>query len=413
MMSMMRNFVYTLFLIHRISSAQVPAGLTPPQPVGWTTNANYRTLPVTFEENHGQADADVRFISRSSRGILVLEQDAATVLLPQQAKSSSPPAAPPVTMRMTFPGAAAGTIVEGDGLLSGRTNYLGDYGKGGSITGIPNYERVWYRSLYPGVDLTFHGSRGVLEHDFVVAPRGDAAQIRIAFPGTRDTEIDAQGNLRIHVSGREVLLMRPRAYQESKGKRREIAASFARLSAREFGFKLGRYDRRRELIIDPNFATFLGGSARDLAYGIAVDANGSAYITGTTNSSDFPTTNGVLSQTLGNSAGFVTKLNAGGGLVYSTDADRPNAGFFSAGDSGSFSSRNIGHRIDRQRHRGGCDWERARHRRNPRLEQRRNGRSSVCGNGELRRIQCSSGGHRAGRRWGAELRRGRLHGRQR
>src|SRR5438132_12573866 len=108
---MMRNFIYVLLLIHRISSAQVPAGLTPSQPVGWTSNANYRALPVSFEENRGQAGADVRYISRSSRGILVLQQDAATVLLPQSPKSASqpaaPPVAPPVTMRMTAPGAAA------------------------------------------------------------------------------------------------------------------------------------------------------------------------------------------------------------------------------------------------------------------------------------------------------------------
>ena len=311
---MLRNFVYVLFLINCISSAQVPAGLTPTQPLGWTSDANHRPLPVSFEENRGQADTDVRFISRSSSGILVLQQDRATVLLPQSAQSPGTPA----SMRMTFPGAAAGTKVEGDGLLAGRTNYLGDFGRGGSITGIPNYERVLYRSLYPGVDLIFHGSRGVLEHDFVVAPGGVTAQIRMAFPGARDAGIDGQGNLRIDVSGRELLLMRPRAYQKSKGKRREIAASFARLSNREFGFKLGRYDRRSELIIDPTFATFLGGSSQDLAYGLAVDANGNAYITGTTNSSDFPTTNGVLSQTLGNSTGFVTKLNVGGGLVYST-----------------------------------------------------------------------------------------------
>src|SRR5712692_181461 len=104
---MLRNFIYALFFINCISSAQVPAGLAPSQPLGWTSDANHRPLPVSFEENRGQADTDVRFISRSSSGILVLQQDRATVLLPQSAQSPGTPAAPPVTMRMTFPGAAA------------------------------------------------------------------------------------------------------------------------------------------------------------------------------------------------------------------------------------------------------------------------------------------------------------------
>jgi len=78
------------------------------------------------------------------------------------------------------------------------------------------------------------------------------------------------------------------------------------------------------------YSTFLGGSDDDLGHGIAVDADGNAYVTGFTASTDFPTTSGVFqSAHAGGSAhdccgggpydAFVTKLNpAGSGLVYST-----------------------------------------------------------------------------------------------
>ena len=70
------------------------------------------------------------------------------------------------------------------------------------------------------------------------------------------------------------------------------------------------------------YSTFIGGGYRDVAYAIAIDALGHAYITGTAGSSDFPITPGA-SHTLHSERGwgnaFVTKLDpTGSSLVYST-----------------------------------------------------------------------------------------------
>ena len=70
------------------------------------------------------------------------------------------------------------------------------------------------------------------------------------------------------------------------------------------------------------YSTYLGGGADiDSPRGITVDASGSAYVVGETQSPDFPTTAGAFDRTLtGNGADmFVTKLNpAGSALTYST-----------------------------------------------------------------------------------------------
>src|SRR6185369_5755709 len=68
------------------------------------------------------------------------------------------------------------------------------------------------------------------------------------------------------------------------------------------------------------YSTFLGGNSRDFGFGISVDTSGSAYVTGSTDSSEFPTTVGASDTTHnGNFDVFVTKLNpSGSALVYST-----------------------------------------------------------------------------------------------
>ena len=68
------------------------------------------------------------------------------------------------------------------------------------------------------------------------------------------------------------------------------------------------------------FSTYLGGTARDRAFGLALDSSGNIYVAGDTQSTDFPTTSGVFQSVYaGNGDAFATKLNAGGKtLSYST-----------------------------------------------------------------------------------------------
>jgi hypothetical protein len=68
------------------------------------------------------------------------------------------------------------------------------------------------------------------------------------------------------------------------------------------------------------YSTYLGGTAMDAGYAVAVDASGSAYVTGRTYSSDFPTTSGAVQTSRGAlSDAFVTKLeSSGSSLGYST-----------------------------------------------------------------------------------------------
>ena len=87
---------------------------------------------------------------------------------------------------------------------------------------------------------------------------------------------------------------------------------------------VSKFDSTGQLI----YSTYLGGSAFDSGEGIAVDRSGAAYLTGTTCSTDFPTTPSALQTTYAGTNGncetyggdaFITKLEPGGSaLAYST-----------------------------------------------------------------------------------------------
>ena len=67
------------------------------------------------------------------------------------------------------------------------------------------------------------------------------------------------------------------------------------------------------------YSTFVGGSEMDWAYAIAIDSEGSAYVTGSTRSSDFPTVSSYDNSYNGEDDCFLLKLNAAGNeLFYST-----------------------------------------------------------------------------------------------
>jgi hypothetical protein len=100
----------------------------------------------------------------------------------------------------------------------------------------------------------------------------------------------------------------------------EVAGRFKPLGQTVYTFEVGSYQSQYALVIDPTliYSTYLGGSWYDLGSGIAVDSSGNAYVTGGTESNDFPLARPFQATYAGGRDVFVTKLNASGGLVYST-----------------------------------------------------------------------------------------------
>ncbi len=272
-------------------------------------NPGASALPLAFEPNYGQADASVKYLSRGRRHTVFLTAGEA-VLAPAGGSA----------IRLKLIGARADAPVEGLQQLSGKSNYFVGQDRRKWRSGIPNYARIVYRKVYPGIDLVYYGKNGELEYDFIVAPDGDPTRIRLAFEGIDGLKHDAEGNLVLRAGGNQVVQRLPRIYQEVDGRKRTIAGKYKLLARNEVGFELGPFDRAQPLVIDPALAysTYIGGSEGETGARVAVDTAGNMYVLGSTTSLDFPS---PAPFSPGRARGdlFVLKMNpSGSAVLYST-----------------------------------------------------------------------------------------------
>lgn len=307
----------------RLASPAAPATNAPPPPA-----------PV-FEANAGQLDREVEFSARGRGYTLFLTGDEAVLSLQSNATEligggtltrgtgMEPEGA---VVRMGLAGANAEPALTPHRRTPATTNYISGDDPSKWRTGIPTFGRVQYRSVYPGIDMAWYGNSAGLEYDFELAPGADPSRIGLTFEGAENVALDGR-DLVISTAVGDLRHQAPYAYQETGGVRERVAAEYT-VRDGVVGVELGAYDRTRPLVIDPQllYSTYVGGSASDQAAEIAVDGSGSAYIVGTTQSTDYPTTSGAQQGSIaGSSDAFVSKLSPdGSSLVYSTYLGGPS-----------------------------------------------------------------------------------------
>ena len=310
---------------HQPDRLEVAAAIKPDAASRIRVAEAFGRQPLSFEANQGQVDGQVDFLARGSGYTLFLTTREAVLLLraraaPLDARDQRGGSA--AVLRMQLSGANAQPHVAGMDALSGKVNYFIGNDPRRWRTNIPTYAKVAYQDVYAGIDLVYHGAQGRLEYDFIVQPGADPAAIALAFQGAERLELDADGNLVVHTAAGPVRQPKPVIYQEVGGLRRDVAGGYVLKGPQQVRLHLAAYDASRPLIIDPAlfYSTYLGGSNDDVGFGIAVDTVGNAYVTGFTDSTNFPTTTGAFQPVFGGTFdAFVTKLNpTGSGLVYST-----------------------------------------------------------------------------------------------
>jgi len=304
--------------------------------------ASFADLPLGFEQNSGQTDPQVKYMAHANGYTLFLTNHDAVFAFhakssaserptghgPLALQAKSEPHAQPnsqAVVRMQLVGGNSNALLTASDQLPGKSNYIRGNNPKNWHTDVSHYARVSYKNIYPGINLAYHGEQSKLEFDFIVAPESNPAPIDLAFNGAQHLATDASGNLIVSSGAGDVVLHKPVAYQQHSGTRQPVDARFVLRADNQVRLELGSYDRSRELVIDPTvtYATYLGGNTEDDGYAIAFDSTGAAYVTGQTNSSNFPTLGGVPPNVVRvNFAVFVTKFAVNGqSLVYSTYVD--------------------------------------------------------------------------------------------
>src|SRR5439155_25524504 len=135
--------------------------------------------------------------------------------------------------------------------------------------GLPTFAGLRQASAWPGVDIVYHGNDRQLEMDFVLQPGADLSRVQLRVRGAR---LVPDGSLRILTGGGELELRAPVVYQVVAGVRQLVASHFV-VHGERVGFAVGRYDRKRPLVIDPvvAYSSYFGGSGDDFAFAAAVD----------------------------------------------------------------------------------------------------------------------------------------------
>jgi beta-propeller repeat-containing protein len=310
----------------------IPKSSVSKRPTQFRPAAVNDALPLNFELNQGQTHERVKFLARSGGYVVFLTATEAVMALDNpaahrkrkedlDARDEAKARPPRSIVRMKLEGANRAPQIEGLDQLPARSNYFTGADPTAWRTNVPNYARVRYAQVYPGIDMVYYGNGRRLEYDFIVAPGSDPQLIELAFGGIQDFEINHMGDVVLHTQQGNILQRRPTAYQEVDGVKEQVEIDYVAKNRHCVGFQLGAYDQSKPLIIDPVliYSTYLGGSGFDQGYAIAVDSLGNSYVTGQTAAIDFPTTSGAFQTEYGGGDAFIAKLNpSGSALVYST-----------------------------------------------------------------------------------------------
>ena len=247
------------------------------------TVADLSTIDLSFEENLGQTDPTVQFMSRGSRATYFLRNTGLVMDIPfmehEDRDDSQPPgmADPPpvrqIGIHMNLEGSNPEATSEGIGLLPRTTTYRRGKDPSKWQEGVQHYKRVKYHEVYEGVDLVYYSERQELEYDFVVKPGADASQIRFSFEGPAEASLDSEGSLVLSTELGELRHAKPYIYQETGGERRPVAGSYRKVDDDTFTFELAGYNPEVPLVIDPAIvlSSLFGASGFEIIHAVTAD----------------------------------------------------------------------------------------------------------------------------------------------
>jgi hypothetical protein len=187
-------------------------------------------------------------------------------------------------------GSISGREVEYEDEIPGYTNYYLAHCPEG-VLNVKSYRRVRIKGVYPGIDWVWKYEGGRLHHEFEVEPGANVGSIKLRVKW---------GDVEVRDGGKRVVLRTPIGdiedgevvgYEVRSGSK--VKVSYVINGDGSISFRVEGYRGRDKLVIDPPlgllWATYYGGGDDDYGYSIVTDPSGNVFVTGWTESTDFPT----------------------------------------------------------------------------------------------------------------------------
>lgn len=287
--------------VGRAEAANVPAspGLSTPR----------TRRPLVFEPNVGQFAPEVAFVARSQGALIELAHDQVRLRLDTPGDGDRSTS---VVLRLRVVGGRADRLT-GEHRLDTRVSYFRGTSPASWHRDVPAFGAVRYASVRPGVDLVFYGREGALEYDAVVAPGIDLGEVVFELEGATGLALTEAGRLDVETAAGRVEQRLPLVYQERDGERVARPGRFVLRGPARFGFEVEGRDPSLPLVVDPvfTFATFFDG----VGGAVATDAAGDVYVLGDTSTGSVPWSSRFGGEA-GWTDAFVMKLSPDGSRVH-------------------------------------------------------------------------------------------------
>jgi gliding motility-associated-like protein len=180
-----------------------------------------------------------------------------------------------------------------------------------------SYQKVTYKEIYPFIDLVFKAGSVNAEYDFVVRPGGDPRHIAMHFAGATKTELK-ENKIQILVERGNWNERIPASYSGSK----KIPVMYRKLTGDSYGFDVGTYDHKKQLLIDPMpdliWGTYLGGDLNEWGFAVTTDAAGNVYMGGSSDNPGIATAGAFKSVLDGYSDALLGKFTSDGKPLWIT-----------------------------------------------------------------------------------------------
>ena len=268
-----------------------------------------RSASIPFIENVGQIDSQVAYYAKTFAGtVFVTKAGELVYSLPIDAKNKNQA----WVLKEKLLNTKEVTVSSSNHVGSKLNFYHGK--KENWQTNVHSAGSVTLSNAYPGIDVKINATVSNIEKFFFLKPEANVENIKLQIDGGNALSINQAQQLVVSTAEGEFTFTAPVAYQEVEGTKVPVKVAYV-TDKNQYGFKLGKYDASKPLVIDPLIAsTFLGGdntnAISDFEFVREIIAkDGFVYAVGITDSGNFPTTTGFTTFGGGVYDGFIAKFD--------------------------------------------------------------------------------------------------------